>query len=309
VEQREGPSRRIVILRWVAVAVLALLYAARGCPHNAPSPNRNGADEGGTPSRVVSLSPNLTEIACAIGARDLLVGRSDFCDYPESVLELPAVGGYTNPSLEKIVSLKPDLVLLTEAEKPVADRLKPLDIRALVVPNETIADILSSIDRLGEALDRRNEAEALRNKITSALERARNETSHAEKPKVLMIADRAAGTLSGAFAVGKGNFLNELIEICGGENVYGDSPVPYPIISREYLIGVGPEVIIESAPDLGDDPQKIAARRADWEREMPMLPAVKNGRVYVITEKFLTIPGPRIVLALEKLKGIIPPDS
>jgi iron complex transport system substrate-binding protein len=130
-----------------------------------------------TPKRIISVSPNLTEILYGLGAFDRVIAVSDYCTYPPAVESLPRIGGWASPNLERIVSLRPDMVVMTEAQASILDyNLQQLGIRTLVVQSQTVDDVFSAIHAVGAAVGKENEARALASATKATLERVRNRT-------------------------------------------------------------------------------------------------------------------------------------
>jgi iron complex transport system substrate-binding protein len=143
------------------------------------------------PQRIVSVSPNLTEILYGLGVFDRVVGVTDYCTYPPEAKSRERVGGWSTPNLECIVRLHPDLVVLTQAQSPIlAYNLKQLGIRSLVTPSQTVSDVFTAISEVGVAVGRPREAQALASSTRAILERVRKRTTGTVRPTVLQHARR-----------------------------------------------------------------------------------------------------------------------
>ncbi len=246
----------------------------------------------GNYSRIVSFAPSITETLFALSLGDKVVGVSSFCRFPPQVDKIPKVGGYTDPSYETVLRLKPDLVILLQEHIKMADFLKKNGIDFLLVDNHNLASILNSFVIIGQKCGKSGKADSLVQYVRSAS--FMDSTEHALPPKVLLCVDRSdqgCGKISGAYAAGTGTFYNDLLKNAGMENVLGPSTIAYPQLSIEGIITLQPDVIIDIAmrPRSGD-PEKT---RKDWQ-SLPMVPAVKNNRVFCLEGDYLTIPGPRI---------------
>ncbi len=258
------------------------------------------------PKRIISLAPNITEIIYKLGAGDLLVGRTEYCLYPPQALRVPVVGGYLNPDFEKMVMLHPDVVFLLP--NPEMDRkLSQLDLKPITLPNETIADIFTSIDSLGRLLNRENRAAALIAGIRDTLAWVTSRAESLSAKSALLLIGREGGSLKGLYAAGKDTYLSELLKLCSVKNAYADVGIRYFEVSKEDLIQRNPDLIVEfrliNSPDVEKELQTL---KKDWQ-PLRLLNAVKNKHIYIFTERFFLIPGPRVasaaLLLFEKLRA------
>jgi iron complex transport system substrate-binding protein len=255
--------RRCRPVPWRALALLPLLLGAAGAP------------------RLVSLNPSLTATVLALGAEQALVGVDEWSarQQPE-VRDLPVVGGLFTPSLEAVVALEPDLVVLVPGvrQRDVGDRLRALGIEVLELPNIALADLLASIERLGERLGRAEAAARRVAEIRAAWDAAARRSAGAARPRAVLVIQREP-----LYVVGAGSFLDDMLRAAGAENTAGGFDEAYPRVALEWLIGAAPEVIL----DASDDPTEPAAYWARW----PSLPAVAAGRVVRIDDAVM-LPGP-----------------
>lgn len=248
------------------------------------------------PQRIVSFAPNLTEMIYALGAEDKLIAVTAWCNYPPQARQKEIVGDYQSPNWEKMLSLKPDLVLLVGTEdSPILSRLKAHRIPAAVFRSETPADIVAEISLLGTLLDRPREADSLAQAIGSQLDSLQSAAAAvtAPRPKVFAeIADRPLYTGNDR------SFLGQLISLAGGENIAGDMTETYAAFNPELVIARKPDVILILHP--GADAREVA-KRPGW----ASIPAVKNGRLYYGFDLDLMMrPGPRFVQAAKALHRI-----
>lgn len=237
--------------------------------------------------RVVSLVPSITETIYALGKQDLLVGVTVWDDYPEEVKEKKKVGDFSNPSLERILQLKPDVVFATLPEQRlVIDRLKNLRVKVFVSQPKGIRDILREIKKTAYLLGAEEKGDSLLKSMAQRIDSIKkNSLSH--RPRVYV--ELSANPL---ISIGRGSFLNEVIEIAGGENIFKDIPQEYPMVSSEEVIKRNPEVIIVLHP------AGRIGERLGWENVV----AIKENRIYNdIEENLLLRPGPRIVKGIEEL--------
>lgn len=240
--------------------------------------------------RIVSFRPNVTEILFALGAGGKVVGVTEFCNYPPEAKKIAKIGGYANRSLEKILSLKPDLaVLVPDATTPkIESALKRSGIEVLVVRADSLEDVDASIRAIAAKLGvatRGDELVASMKKRTAA-----SVGTLTTKPKALMVIQRRPLVVAGS-----GTFLSSLMDKAGVDNIAGRSSLPYPRFSMEAVIAQRPEVIF----DLD------AAEPGDYWSRYASIPAVASGKVVRLPPD-LFVPGPRIPEALKAMVDAMP---
>jgi iron complex transport system substrate-binding protein len=244
-------------------------------------------------NRIISLAPHITEIIFKLGSGDRLVGRTDFCRYPAKALLLPSLGGYLNTNYEKIVTLKPDLILQfpnLEMQK----KLESLGFRVENISNETIEEVLAGILRVGALLDITETAKRLQNNIRDTLDIV-SDVGHKlpTKRTALLLVGRTAGTLEKLYAAGRNSYLSQIWEHCGGQNAFSGVTQKYFTLSKEDLIVHHVDMILEFRPEEDWSEADILEEIKLWEF-FRNLDAVKNSKVYIFTESMFLIPGPRI---------------
>jgi iron complex transport system substrate-binding protein len=256
------------------------------------------------PERIVSLAPNMTETLFRLGAGELVVGRTDYCDYPPAAAEIPSVGTITNPNMEQILSLRPDLIVgSTHFLKETLEALENLRIPVyLGIIYDDYEDVFSMIMTLASLVNRTEEAENIisdmrRRKaaVEAAVEKA------AEKPRVYYLISFGD---AGDFTAGKGTFISSLIKSAGGINAGDD------IEGWRYTV----EALFRNEPDIilcgtlsggvGSGSLEKLSRTPPYNR----LAAVKAGRVYEIDNNLLDRIGPRNIEGLEMLAKIFHGD-
>ena len=177
------------------------------------------------PQRIISLSPLTTEILYGVGAFDRVVAVSDYCTYPPAVKNLPRVGGWQTSSLEKIVSLRPDLIVMTDVQAAaMSEQFRRLGFNTVVVPSRSLNDTFVAMEQIGQAVGRTAQASALEKETRATLDGIRDRTKTARKRPVLCVVDRTPGTLREMIVATPGSFLSELVEIAGGKMVNGFPP-------------------------------------------------------------------------------------
>jgi ABC-type Fe3+-hydroxamate transport system substrate-binding protein len=246
----------------------------------------------------VSLAPSLTDIVVAIGAADSLAAVSRYCRLPDS-LDLPRVGAYHDPDLEALILLKPSGLLLANPMPELEERLVQLKIPCLRFPQDRITEIIGSVSRLGALLNHEAEAAVLVRNLEAPNQSAPCE---GELPRVLIVASRAseAGPPSQIWCIGRGSWLSELLQAACAQNALADSRPALPLVSREGLMQIDPDLIIELWPEDFTLRDSLALVN-DWQA-WPELGAVRNGRVHIFKRRELQVPGPDLPVALALIK-------
>jgi iron complex transport system substrate-binding protein len=254
------------------------------------------------PLRVVSLAPSLTEIVFALGRGEWLVGVTDYCDYPAAARSRPRVGGPVTPDLERIVVLRPDVVLATAEGNP-RDRvaqLTRLSVPVFAVKPEGYAGILASVETLGRLLRAEATAAVLLKEIQGRVDAVRRAVSGRPRPRVLYLL-----WMDPLIAVGPAAFIHDLIEMAGGENVVRERAVPYPRLSWEEVVASSPEVILVASHREGTDRPTNGNGWNAWKS----VPAIRTGRVIAVPGDPIHRPGPRVAEGVERLARAIHPDA
>jgi iron complex transport system substrate-binding protein len=258
------------------------------------------------------MAPNVTETVFALGAGERVIAVTNFCTYPPEARRKPRVGGYFNPNLERIVALEPDLVLMQTPIEKVVALCRERGVEWLAVGMSDLASVCRGIELLGDRLGLRDEARRLRSELESGLDntsgRAAGFGMGRPRVRVFLCTGRAPGTLSGLGTIGPGGFLAEIIEIAGGENVFADAVTQYPQVSKEALMKRAPEVIVEARPGSRLDEAGLEKLRREWSA-LSSVPAVRDGRVHVLTDDFLLVPGPRLVRTARLLAELFHPGA
>jgi len=238
--------------------------------------------------KVVSLVPSVTEIIYALGQERQLAGNTTFCNYPAQARDVYKVGDFSNPSVERILALKPRLVFATLPEQQTTvERLKQMGIRVFVSRPVNLDSMLQEILRIGQELGVAARAETL---VSGMKERLGRIPVPSLKPRVyLEISEQPL------MSVGAGSFIAEAVVRAGGENIFGAVRKEYPEVSQEQVIARNPEIIIILHPQ---SKAKDVALRLGWQN----VAAVKAGRIYDDVDPDLLLrSGPRIIDGIEAL--------
>jgi len=251
------------------------------------------------PERIVSLAPSNTEILFALGLEDKIVGVTDYCDYPEAVSTKDKIGGYSEPNIEKIVSLEPDLILGTDIHQKPIKELEKLGVPSVVIEPEDFDEMLDSIEIIGKATGRFNEATTLIEDLKARVKKVEDMVAKIptdQRPKVLYELWHTPITTAGP-----GTFVDDLIQRAGGENIAKDADKEYPQYSQEMIIAKNPDVIIFSHHGTTGDSIEDILQRPGWNS----INAVKNKRVFYVDENLAQRATPRLVDGLEQFVKII----
>ena len=260
----------------------------------------------GNPRRIISLSPNVTDILEGVGAFDRVVAVSDYCFYPPGVSSLPRVGGWQNASLEEVASLAPDLVVMAEVQAPFVDgHLQALGIETLVVPSQSLEDVFTAIDAVGRSVGRQKQARRLQNEVRAVLDRVAGRTRNLPKPSVLCVVDRVPGTLRGLYAATQGSYLSRLIEIAGGKPIAPPATFNYGRIGKEAVVTLNPDVVIDMVQGaqgaFAEEPVEI------WS-ELKEIRAVRRGRVHPVREMYVLHASQFVAQTAELFSQLIHPE-
>lgn len=263
---------------------------------------------GGSYSCIVSITPSLTEIIYALGCGDRIAGVGDFVAWPPEAAAKPRVGGYLNPSLETILALDPDLLVIQGRSEQAAEFCERNGIAFERFEIDRIADVYAAIERLGGLLGVPGRADSLAAALRGELDSVSARVAGYGRPDVFYSMGHSPGEMNTLFTAGGNSFVSELITVAGGRNIFADRVELYPEISKEVLVSRAPGLIIESGVGHAGDSDYEARLRDDW-RMFPTIPAVIGGRVYIVTEPYFEIPGPRLGKAAAMLAGLIHPEA
>ena len=285
--------------RYFAVLTCLLLFIiVSGCNQNRgqiPSPPA-------VPRRIISVVPAVTEMLFALGVGDRVIAVGDYDRFPPEVQALPRIGGLLNPNIEKIIEMKPDLVITYGTQDVLRQRLIAVGIRMEPFSHGSIDRTLHYLVDLGKTVGQEARGREITTKIQDVFNDLRR-TAPPRRPTVLLVDSRETGMLGSFYTIGSKGFQNDLIEIAGGRNIFADVDQDglQPIL--EEVIRRAPEIIIETIGSAAD-PQDIEQRRKDWQ-QLDKIPAVANHRVYVVAADYMLIPGIRLDQAAKKFAELI----
>jgi len=244
--------------------------------------------------RVVSLAPSLTEIVVELDSADLLVGVLDAGERPAAIADVPSVGRYGQLDMERLLSLKPDLLLLWPGSVGAGqrDQLKRLNIPTFIAEPHTLTQLAAQIEAIAEQLGRPERGAKRAAELRAQLEGMRQRYQRDVRLRVFyQVWDKPL------YTVGGGQIISDALEVCGARNVFADLNLPAPQVSIEAVLQRDPEVIV-----VGDQAQLGA-----W-RVWPQVAAVRQGRLLLVTDKGLERPSGQMISATAKLCQLIAPD-
>jgi iron complex transport system substrate-binding protein len=265
------------------------------------------AGQTASPNRIVSIIPAVTEMLFAIGAGDRVVGVGSFDHYPAAVEKLPRVGALLDPDLERILALRPDLVVVYRSQTDLKQQLARSKIPIFEYSHAGLPDVMRTIRSLGEAAGRSQDAERVATGIERSLAELRKRVAGRERPRVLVVFGRESGALRGIYASGGVGFLHDMLTVAGGTNVLEDIKRESTQATTELILSRRPDVILELRGTPAGD-QELEAMRSDW-NALRSVPAVANDRVHIIADERVVVPGPRVAEGTELLARAIHPQA
>jgi len=258
----------------------------------------------GVPERIISLTPANTEIVFALGLADNLFGVTEYCEYPPEAQEKEIVGDFASPSIEKVIELEPDLVLASTMHQEQVYRLEELEIAVLVVEPWSVEELYDSISLVAEMTGTVTAGEDLIASMQERIEAVQDVVGTIDpEDRVKVYYEVYSDPLMSA---GPGVFVNDIITLAGGINIFGDVDESYPMISPEAVVEMQPEVILFPAVHgTSASVTDMVLDRPGWES----IPAIKENRVYVVSDDSFANPSTRMVDNIEEAAKLFYPDQ
>jgi iron complex transport system substrate-binding protein len=257
------------------------------------------------PQRIISIVPAVTEILYAIGAGPQVVAVSSFDKFPAEVEKLPKVGALIDPDLERILSLRPDLVVVYGSQTDLRAQLERAQVPIYQYRHAGLADVTTTIRELGARVGHVAEARELATGIEARLAAIKQQVAGRPKPRTLIVLGRESGALRGVYASGGIGFIHDMVEAAGGENVFANIRKEAVQATTELILAQRPDVILElRAGSL--DPGELKRETETW-NTLSALPAVRNGRVILLTDERTIVPGPRVAEGTEAIARALHP--
>ena len=300
--RRQMPSKTYLIHLFSAFLTLIALRSA-ACAQEYKCTDVLGREVvlQSEPKRIIALAPSITEILYFIGLGDRVVGVTRYSNYPPETREKPNVGSYIDLNVEKIIDLAPDLVIGTidGNRENIVDLLQHARLQVFLTNPTKIEGIIQTIIEVGKVCGVRERAEELAEDLSGRIKKVQGRVGKLRRPTVFLQIN-----LKPIMTVNKDTFLNDLIQAAGGRNLAEKEPMAYPRLSLEEVIRRKPEVIIISSMERGGQFEQARQNWLQWKN----IPAVQNGRVYLINSDLIDRPSPRIILGLETMAKMIHPE-
>jgi iron complex transport system substrate-binding protein len=285
----------------MAVVVLSAMATA-------PLSSQRTAPSAGLPRRIVSFVPAATEMLFAIGADDRIVGVSTYDRFPAAVERLPRVGGLLDPNVERLLSLRPDLVIAYGTQTDLRQQLERARVPVLVYTHRDLADVTRTLRTLGERVGLGVRAAVEADRIERDLADVGRHVSDRPRPRTLLVIGHEAEALRQVQASGGYGFLHDLLVLAGADDVLGDLRRESVSMSTEMLLTRAPEIILDLHYGNSLTADRLDAERQIW-RALPSVPAVRDNRVHVLIGDEFVVPGPRIVAAAKRLARTLHPAA
>jgi len=249
------------------------------------------------PRRIISLAPSITETLYALGLGDRVAGVTSYCDFPPEARAKEKVGDTIHPDLERIIGLKPDLVLVSTSSQleGLATRLDQLGIPVYVSNPRTVEEVVASIRSIGDLTGSNPAAAKLASEMEQRISEVQQRANGLARPRVLYVLQ--VGPL---ITAGRDTFINDLIRVSGGDSISSQETSDYPQFSRETVIARAPELIVAPASH-GTEIVNVD----ELKRDFAMTPAARHGRIVLVDPDLVDRPGPRIVDGLDALSKAI----
>lgn len=257
------------------------------------------------PNRIISIIPSTTEMLFAMGAGPRVIGVGNFDRYPPEALTRTKVGGLIDPDVERIISLKPDLVVVYGTQNDLRTQLERAKIPMFLYQHAGLPDITGTIRQLGARIGSEKESNALADRIEAEIADVKKRVAGRPRPRTLLVFGRDAETLRGIYASGAIGFLHDMLEAAGGTNVFADVDRQSIQTTSELAVARAPEVIIE----IGVDTSSAAGRNLRAWDSLASVPAVRNKRIYQLRGDGMMNPGPRISASVRRVAEALHPGA
>jgi iron complex transport system substrate-binding protein len=294
------PMERAVVRRRIwgsagAVGILGVVVALGwGCGAESPR-----TASGAAPSRIVALAPSVTEIVYGLGEGKRVVGVCAQCNHPPAAKRLPRMGGYLAPSVEAVLAVQPDLVLVVPSpgNREAVRTLERAGVRVLVTGDRTLDDLWAAIASIAEALGVPRRGAKMVRRVRDQLDAVRTRVDAFPPARVLLVVGHRPLIVAGG-----GTLQDELLRVAGGINVAADAGAAFPQVPRELVVARAPEVILDAA--MGTE-----AGGRDLFADLRSVPAVRDGRIVSLPPDALFRAGPRVGAAAAQLAAALHPEA
>jgi iron complex transport system substrate-binding protein len=260
------------------------------------------------PARIISLVPSLTEMLYVVGAGPQVVAVSSYDEFPPEATKLPRVGALLDPDVERILSMRPDLVLTYGSQTTLEAQLARAGIKVFSYRHGGVAGILQGLRAVGAATGHAAEGERTARELQGRLDAVRAKVQSYRRPRALLVFGRQPQSLQQMYVSGGTGFLNDLLDIAGAANVFADVRRESVQPSQETVLTRAPEVILEVRASNPLTAAQMTAERRTW-APLASIPAVRDNSIHFLTADYYFVPGPRVAIAAEGLARTLHPDA
>ncbi len=283
----------------IAFAILLSVFTVR------LKPDDRTAHAQTRPQRIVSIVPSVTEMLFAMAAGPRVIGVGNFDRYPPEALTRTKVGGLIDPDIERIISLKPDLVVVYGTQSDLRTQMERAVIPMFLYEHAGLSDITATIRQLGVRVGNVKESTDLANQIEADIADVKRRVAGRSHPRTLLVFGRDAETLRGIYASGGVGFLHDMLEAAGGTNVFADVKRQSIQTTSELAVARAPDVIVE----IGVDTASAAGRNLRAWEALPSIPAVRTKRIYQLRGDGMMNPGPRMSTSVRRVAEVLHPEA
>jgi iron complex transport system substrate-binding protein len=287
--------------------VLGLLTAIGAGVFAAGEKTTAGAQDKHAPRRIISIIPAVTEMLFAMGAGPQVVAVSSFDRFPPEVEKLPRVGALIDPDLERILSLRPDLVAVYASQTDLRAQLDRAKVPIYLYRHAGLPDVTTTIRDLGTRVGRSEASAQIASAIEARLSEIRQRIAGQPRPRTLIVFGRESGALRGIYASGGVGFVHDMVEAAGGENLFADIRRQAVQATTELILARRPDVVLELRAGSMTS-EELAREVAVW-NALSALPAVRDKRVIIISDERTVVPGPRVAEGTELIARALHPGA
>jgi iron complex transport system substrate-binding protein len=300
--------KKLILVAILAATVGGLTVSGAPVPTPTPAARQAPAIDTAPVTRIISLVPALTEMLFEIGAGPQVVAVSSYDEFPPAVDALPRVGALLDPDVERILAMRPDLVITYGSQSVLEIQLARVGIRTFGYRHSGVAGVLQALRDLGVATGHAAEGEQKAREIQAQLDAVRTKVQPFARPRTLLVFSRLPQSLQQMYVSGGIGFLADLIDIAGGANVFAAVSRESVQPSHELLLARAPEAIVEIHATGMMATEGVLRERSVW-TPLASIPAVRSGRIHFLDGSYLVVPGPRVGQAAEALARALHPEA
>ena len=302
------PKSLILLAALVAVTGALKVSGSPVIAHSAAEGRQVSGSNDAPVTRIISLVPALTEMLFAIGAGQQVIAVSSYDEFPPEVEALPRVGALLDPDVERILALRPGLVLTYGSQTVLEVQLARAGIRTFTYRHGGVAGVLQALRDLGAATGHAADGERKAREIQAQLDAVQARVRQYRRPSTLLVFSRQPQSLQQMYVSGGVGFLHDILQIAGGTNVFADVRRESVQPSQETLLARAPEAIVEIHATSMMATADVQRAQSLW-ASLASIPAVRSGRIHFLDGSYLVVPGPRMGLAAEALARALHPEA